>query len=129
MVTEQAPLPPPPRAAPAAPATKDIYRIGHVRSGQEIQSSGNIVVVGNVSRGAEIVAGGTIHVYGNLLGRAIAGSSGQTSSKIFALGFDPELVCICGFYSTSEESELTSTKPGFLSLVDNEITFSEINAK
>jgi len=66
-----------------------------VRSGQVIDyPDGDVTVVGSVSSGAEIVAGGSIHVYGTLRGRALAGTAGDPSARIFCRRFQPELVAI-----------------------------------
>ena len=60
-----------------------------VRSGQSIFSEGDVTVLGSVASGAEIVAGGSIHVYGALRGRAMAGSNGNTTARIFCQRLKP----------------------------------------
>ena len=70
-----------------------------VRSGQSI-----IFPKGDAS-GAEIVAGGSIHVYGTLRGRAIAGSDGNASARIFCSKFEAELMAIGGLYKTADAIE------------------------
>ena len=104
----------------------DVIKTHHIRSGQQIESKGNLTIVGNVSRGAEIVANGSIHVYGNLLGRAIAGSSGDKGAKIFAQAFDPELICIAGIYTTSDESQCVSSSVAIAELANDAICFKQI---
>lgn len=75
-----------------------------VRSGQSILfPEGDVIIVNSVASGAEIVAGGSIHVYGALRGRAIAGISGQSKSRIFANQMRAELLAIDGFYMTADE--------------------------
>lgn len=76
-----------------------------VRSGQSLMFEGDITVVGSVSSGAEVVAGGSIHIYGTLRGRAVAGSMGNTSARIFCSKLEAELVAITGLYKTSEDME------------------------
>ena len=74
-----------------------------VRSGQVIDyPDGDVTVVGSVSSGAEIVAGGSIHVYGTLRGRALAGTAGDPSARIFCRRFQPELVAINGSYRLAD---------------------------
>lgn len=75
-----------------------------VRSGQSlIFTEGDVTVVGSVASGAEIVAGGSIHVYGTLRGRALAGTMGNASARIFCSKLEAELIAIDGFYKTAED--------------------------
>jgi septum site-determining protein MinC len=77
-----------------------------VRSGQSlIFPEGDVTVVGSVASGAEVVAGGSIHVYGTLRGRAIAGTMGNASARIFCRKLEAELIAIDGFYKTAEDME------------------------
>ena len=77
-----------------------------VRSGQSvIFTEGDVTIVGSVASGAEIVAGGSIHVYGTLRGRAMAGSVGNASARIFCRKLEAELLAIDGLYKTAEDLE------------------------
>lgn len=77
-----------------------------VRSGQSIIfPEGDVTIVGSVASGAEIVAGGSIHVYGTLRGRAMAGTMGNASARIFCRKLEAELIAIDGFYKTAEDME------------------------
>jgi septum site-determining protein MinC len=79
-----------------------------VRSGQTINfPEGDVTVIGSVGSGAEIVAGGSIHVYGTLRGRAIAGTSGDQTARIFCQDLDAELLSIDGRYRVAENFERT----------------------
>ncbi|WP_343188927.1 septum site-determining protein MinC [Buchnera aphidicola (Chaitoregma tattakana)] len=70
-----------------------------IRSGQKIYSkNSDLVIINNVSHGAEIISNGNIHVYGILRGKAIAGSLGDLSSKIFCKICFPELIAIYSNY-------------------------------
>ncbi|MBX3568677.1 MAG: septum site-determining protein MinC [Rhizobiaceae bacterium] len=99
-------LPPPaiqaePQALRAAPS---LVITDPVRSGQSILfPEGDVTVVGSVASGAEIVAGGSIHVYGTLRGRAMAGTTGAASARIFCRKLEAELIAIDGFYRTAED--------------------------
>ncbi len=74
-----------------------------LRSGQKIYARGtDLIVLSVVNPGAEAVADGSIHVYAPLRGKAIAGASGNTKSRIFSLSMDPELVSIAGIYHTTD---------------------------
>ncbi|MEK1887572.1 MAG: septum site-determining protein MinC, partial [Phyllobacterium sp.] len=77
-----------------------------VRSGQSvIFPEGEVTIIGSVASGAEIVAGGSIHVYGTLRGRAMAGSAGNASARIFCRKLEAELLAIDGLYKTAEDME------------------------
>jgi septum site-determining protein MinC len=74
-----------------------------IRSGQTIEfPDGDVTVIGSVSSGAEIIAGGSIHVYGTLRGRAIAGTSGDQTARIFCQDLDAELLSIDGCYRVAD---------------------------
>jgi|TARA_R110002126_G_scaffold187410_1_gene336046 septum site-determining protein MinC len=81
-----------------------------VRSGQQVVSTGDLIITASVSPGSELLAEGNIHVYGTLRGRALAGISGNENARIFCHAFDPELVAIAGVYRLPETIE-PSTKP------------------
>ncbi|MBZ9681809.1 MULTISPECIES: septum site-determining protein MinC [unclassified Mesorhizobium] len=77
-----------------------------IRSGQSIfHPHGDVIVLGSVASGSEIIAAGSIHVYGTLRGRAIAGSQGNRSARIFCRKNEAELISIDGWYTTAEEME------------------------
>lgn len=74
-----------------------------LRSGQKVYAKGcDLIVLAMVNQGAEVVADGNIHVYATLRGKAMAGASGNTAARIFALSLEPELISIAGVYRTSE---------------------------
>ena len=74
-----------------------------VRGGQRIYARGtDLIITAVVNAGAEVIADGSIHVYAPLRGRALAGASGNTSARIFAMSLEAELVSIAGIYRTFE---------------------------
>jgi len=114
-VTQEAPPPeiaPPPPAAPPQPiARKSMIVDTPVRTGQRIYArDADLIVMAAVNSGAEVIADGSIHVYGPLRGRALAGARGDTSSRIFTLGMEAELVSIAGIYNTFEHGFPAETK-------------------
>ena len=77
-----------------------------VRSGQSIMfPEGDVTVIGSVASGAEIIAGGSVHIYGALRGRAMAGSLGNVSARIFCRKLEAELLAIDGLYKTAEDMD------------------------
>ncbi|WP_306391410.1 septum site-determining protein MinC [Telluria beijingensis] len=109
-VAASAPAPAAPEPAPAAPApvpavaALPVVVDTPVRAGQRIYARGaDLIVTAVVNNGAELIADGSIHVYAPLNGRALAGASGNTDARIFALSMQPELVSIAGVYRTFDE--------------------------
>ena len=92
-----------PKKPEAKPKPISLLLDSPVRSGQSIFSEGDVTVLGSVASGAEIVAGGSIHVYGALRGRAMAGSNGNATARIFCQKIEAELLAINGYYQTAEE--------------------------
>lgn len=95
-----------------------------VRSGQSIFfPEGDVTIIGSVASGAEVVAGGSIHVYGPLRGRAMAGTTGNASARIFCRKLEAELIAIDGFYKTADDMEETLRgKPAQIWLEGEKIT-------
>jgi septum site-determining protein MinC len=98
---------PAPAPAAAGPTRRQSLVLeSPVRSGQSvIFPDGDVTVIGSVASGAEVVAGGSIHVHGTLRGRAMAGSTGDASARIFCRKNEAELLAIDGFYQTAEEMD------------------------
>ncbi len=97
-------------AGPARPAfaaaTPSTIVTEPVRSGQSLFfPEGDVTIIGSVASGAEVVAGGSIHVYGTLRGRAMAGTTGNGSARIFCRKLEAELLAIDGFYLTAEDMD------------------------
>lgn len=61
-----------------------LFKVGHVRGGQILQSQGDITIVGDVNPGAKLVAAGNICVMGALRGNAHAGAFGDGQAVIVA---------------------------------------------
>jgi septum site-determining protein MinC len=97
------------RAAMAAPGRGGGAALvidGQVRSGQSIiHTEGDVTVTGSISSGAEVIAAGSIHVYGALRGRAIAGTDGNATARIFCNRLEAEFLGIDGIYSTADEMD------------------------
>jgi len=94
-----------PRAAGEVRAVAQSLVINEpVRSGQSIMfPEGDVTVIGSVASGAEIIAGGSVHIYGVLRGRAMAGSLGNVSARIFCRKLEAELLAIDGVYKVAED--------------------------
>ncbi|MBQ4347939.1 MAG: septum site-determining protein MinC, partial [Firmicutes bacterium] len=76
---------------PALQEVKNMTKFHHgaLRSGQEIDYKGSVVVVGDVNPGAVVRAGENIIVLGSLKGTVHAGLSGSFSAFVFAVDMSP----------------------------------------
>ncbi|MBM9535618.1 septum site-determining protein MinC [Desulfobulbus alkaliphilus] len=132
-----APSPPPgPGISPAVETAADQEApvvatrvITHpIRSGQQIVAPhGDLVILSSVNAGAEVLAAGNIHVYGTLRGRALAGTGGNTSARIFSLQCNPELVAVAGEYVVNEMLDKRFLNQSvIISLEENGLRFKAI---
>ncbi len=74
---------------------KHIFINQTVRSGQRIETSGDITVIGDVNPGAELIAGGSIAVFGRLSGLVHAGAYGREDVIIAASRLRAKQIRIC----------------------------------
>ncbi|WP_217577820.1 septum site-determining protein MinC [Mesorhizobium sp. GbtcB19] len=108
-------------AEPVQPSAGTLMIKAPIRSGQSVfHPHGDVIVLGSVASGSEIVAGGSIHVYGTLRGRAIAGSEGNVSARIFCRKNEAELLAVDGWYTTAEEMEGVSRGKAVQAFLDND---------
>ncbi|TPK90634.1 MULTISPECIES: septum site-determining protein MinC [unclassified Mesorhizobium] len=111
----------PGQGAAPAPSAGTLMIKAPIRSGQSVfHPHGDVIVLGSVASGSEIVAGGSIHVYGTLRGRAIAGSEGNISARIFCRKNEAELLAVDGWYTTAEEMEGVSRGKAVQAFLDND---------
>ena len=69
--------------------TKTHFHKGTVRSGEYLDTPGDLLILGDVNPGAIVRAGGNIIIWGRLLGIAHAGSEGNSQATISALLLRP----------------------------------------
>jgi septum site-determining protein MinC len=101
-----------------------------VRTGQRIYARGaDLVLMAMVNAGAEVIADGSIHAYAPLRGRALAGASGNTKARIFAMVMEAELVSIAGVYKTFEQGWPANLvkKPVQVMLLDDKLEMRPIS--
>ncbi|MBZ9807291.1 MULTISPECIES: septum site-determining protein MinC [unclassified Mesorhizobium] len=111
-----------PGAADAAVPAGTLMVKSPLRSGQSIfHPHGDVIVLGSVASGSEIIAAGSIHVYGTLRGRAIAGSEGNISARIFCRRNEAELLAIDGWYTTAEDMEGASRGKAVQAFLENDV--------
>jgi len=93
-----------------------------IRSGQQIYSTGDLIIVAPVSPGAELLAEGSIHIYDRMRGRALAGVNGDQDARIFCKQLEAELIAIAGEYQIFEHTEYPHmSKPTQIYLEDGKL--------
>ncbi|MBR2068311.1 MAG: hypothetical protein IJ877_00985 [Candidatus Gastranaerophilales bacterium] len=94
-----------PTDEPVVSDTKNTTYINQtLRSGQILESDGNVVVIGDCHPGSEIRAVGDITVWGVLSGIAHAGYKGNANAKIRALKMNAVQLRIANCYSRRPDS-------------------------
>lgn len=88
--------------------TKFVY--GTLRSGQEIEYHGNVVIIGDVNPGALIRSKGNIIVLGTLRGVAHAGFDGNTNSIVAAYNLLPSQLRIANLIVRAPDDEIAQYK-------------------
>ena len=81
-----------------------------IRSGQLVESDGNIVIIGDVNPGGELVANGNIVVLGSLRGVANAGNNGNEEAIVAAFNLIPTQLRIAGVVSRKPDGEMDTPK-------------------
>ena len=69
--------------------SKTHFHQGTVRSGEYLESPGDLLILGDVNPGAKVSAEGNIIIWGRLLGIAHAGCKGNSKATISALQLRP----------------------------------------
>ena len=122
-----------PTNAPSMPAKNVAAMVidTPVRAGQRIYARGaDLIITAAVNNGAEVIADGSIHIYAPLRGRALAGASGNTEARIYALTMEAELVSIAGIYRTFENGfpKLPAQHPVQIKLIGDSIEVSSMKS-
>ncbi len=92
-------------------AGADRFYKGTLRSGQLLESEGDVVILGDVNPGATVNAAGNIVVLGSLNGSAYAGTFGNDKAVIVALEMDPTQLGIGDARGRGEENRRHRRKP------------------
>ncbi len=77
------------RSKPAAPADSVTTIRRTLRSGQTVETLGNVVIIGDVNPGAVIKAGGYVIIWGYLRGTVYAGAVSPENAFVAALELKP----------------------------------------
>lgn len=74
-----------------------------IRSGQNVEYPGNLVIIGDVNAGGQVTAGGNIIVLGTIRGVVHAGASGNEKAFIAAFSLQPTQLRIAGVISRAPD--------------------------
>ncbi len=81
-----------------------------VRSGQTIESEGNLVVIGDVNPGGVVIARGNIVIVGALRGVAHAGCDGNSEAIVVAFYLHPTQLRIANIIARKPDGEVELSK-------------------
>ena len=103
-----------------------VFHSGTLRSGQNLQSEGHLVVLGDVNPGAELVAVGNIVVLGSLRGIVHAGASGDRNACVCALSMNPTQIRIADIITRSPDGSEEGRQPEMAYIKDDRIYIDSI---
>ncbi|SER74663.1 septum site-determining protein MinC [Gracilibacillus ureilyticus] len=99
-----------------------------IRSGQELNIVGDLLLIGDVNPGGKVVATGNIYILGHLRGIAHAGSDGNKSSIIAASYMSPTQLRIANVMSRSpDEGDGGMMECGFVDRDSEQIIMDRIS--
>ncbi len=101
-----------------------------IRSGQLLESEGNIVIIGDVNPGAELVAAGNIVVMGTVKGTVHAGAKGNREAIVTAFNLSPTQLRIADVITRSpDDDEIHGLAPEIAYIKDDRIFIEEFLQK
>ncbi|MCH5185402.1 MAG: septum site-determining protein MinC [Oscillospiraceae bacterium] len=99
---------------------------GTIRSGQRVESEGNLVIIGDVNPGSEVIAAGSIVVMGAVRGIIHAGCTGNREAYIVALNMSPTQIRIADIITRPPDNDVRGTTlPERAYIKDNNIYIDE----
>lgn len=99
----------------------------NVKAGQNMRYDGDVIVLGEVDSGAIVSATGSIHCYNRVDGMLLAGSSGNSDARIYALKLNAEAVALSGYYAKRHQYKHILDKANLMiSLDQSDLNFSVI---
>ena len=108
--------------------TGQFYK-GTLRSGQVIESAGNLIVLGDINPGGKAIAAGNIIVLGSLKGYAVAGAGGNETAFVVALEMLPMQIRIGNIIGRSidKKKKRGKTQPKIAFVLNKSIYIEDIN--
>ncbi len=96
-----------------------------LRSGQLINSKGNVVIIGDVNPGAEVVAEGNIFVMGSVKGIVHAGAGGNREAVVVALNLIPTQLRIADIITRSPDEKVSMSNAPEIAYINDGRIFIE----
>jgi septum site-determining protein MinC len=117
----------------AAPAEKQDIRTlklinKNMRSGQNVEHEGDVLVIGDVNPGSYITASGNIIVMGTLRGIVHAGAGGDDSAIVMALKLRPQQLRIARWIARSPDESEDPEYPEKAYVKNNQIFIEKIRS-
>lgn len=109
-------------------STGQFYK-GTLRSGQIIESAGNLIVLGDINPGGKAIAAGNIIVLGSLKGYAVAGAGGNETAFVVALEMSPMQIRIGNIIGRSidKKKKRSKAQPKIAFVLNGSIYIEDIN--
>lgn len=96
-----------------------------IRSGQTVESEGNLVVIGDVNPGGVVMAKGNIVILGALRGIAHAGSDGNREAIVAAFYLQPTQLRIANIIARRPDDEIEYSKWPEIARVEDDVVIIE----
>ena len=122
---ESLPAPAEKAARPAAEHRRLKFIPTSMRSGQSVETQGDVILWGHLNSGAEIVAGGSVVVAGRLRGLVHAGQGGQEDAFVMAGCFETSQVRLGHKICYADAATEGWKKPVLITLEDGMPTIRE----
>ncbi|RLC84925.1 MAG: septum site-determining protein MinC [Chloroflexi bacterium] len=118
-------------ATPAAEteSPETIFARRTLRSGQRLNTPGDVTLLGDVNPGAEVLAGGNIVIWGRARGVLHAGAWGDETAVVCALDLNPAQLRIAGIISRAPEQRRRRPQPEVARIEDGVIIARPWTAK
>ena len=104
------------------------FHEGTLRSGEYLESPGDLLILGDVNPGAKVSAEGNIIIWGRLLGIAHAGSKGNPQATISALQLRPVQLRIASKFARGPKDKPQFGLAEQARIVSKEIIISPLDA-
>lgn len=110
---------------------ESVFHRGTLRSGQNVSSTGHLIILGDVNPGAEVSAVGNVVVLGALKGIVHAGMEGDRDCCIIALQLNPTQIRIADIITRApdEQAQVVPEEPEMAYVIDNRIYIEGISKK
>ncbi len=96
-----------------------------IRSGQNIEYDGDILIIGDVNPDAYVIASGSIIVMGTLRGIVHAGANGDETAVIMALKLRPQQLRIASYVTRSPDEEVENPEYPEKAFIENNQIYIE----